>query len=78
METNQTNGATCVDDNTAVLPQKIHSNVENLFPPTPLNGNLRTPSNPQVSLVIRFVIGTIYTWNEVVELLKLLFFQFVV
>ncbi|XP_037029752.1 uncharacterized protein LOC119069728 isoform X2 [Bradysia coprophila] len=48
-ETNQSNGATCVDDNNAVLPQKVHSNVKNVFPSTPPNGNLKAPSNPQYS-----------------------------
>lgn len=49
VETNQSNGATCVDDSSAVLPQNVHSNVKTLFPATPPNGNLKAPSNPQVS-----------------------------
>lgn len=61
METNQSNGATCVDDNTAVLPQKVHSNVENKFPSTPPNGNLKAPSNPQVSFHVLFYCNN---WHQ--------------
>ncbi|KAJ6637567.1 Protogenin A [Pseudolycoriella hygida] len=47
--TNRSNGATCVDDNIAVLSQNKHSNVENILPSTPPNDNIRTSPNPQYS-----------------------------
>lgn len=49
VDANQSNGTTSADGTTAVLPQKVHSNVKNLIPPTPPNGNLKASSNPQVS-----------------------------
>ncbi len=57
VETNQSNGATCVDDIAAVLPQNVHSNAEKPFASTPPNGNLKTTPNTQVSVpVIKFIV----------------------